>query len=84
MSTNILQQRARTLRLHGIIAHWNEIADAEWLPPLLQWEETELLRRSLERRLKSAQLGRFKTVDQFDWVWLLSVDGDRTPCFTST
>jgi DNA replication protein DnaC len=69
MSTNILQQRARTLRLHGIIAHWNEIADAEWLPPLLQWEENELLRRSLERRLKSAQLGRFKAVDQFDWSW---------------
>lgn len=69
MSTNILQQRARALRLHGLLAHWNEIADAEWLPTLLQWEETELLRRSLERRIKSAQLGRFKAVDQFDWSW---------------
>jgi DNA replication protein DnaC len=69
MSTNILQQRAHTLRLHGLLAHWNEIADAEWLPTLLQWEENELLRRSLERRLKSAQLGRFKAVDQFDWSW---------------
>jgi DNA replication protein DnaC len=69
MSTDILQQRARALRLHGLLAHWNEIADAEWLPTLLQWEESELLRRSLERRVKSAQLGRFKAVDQFDWNW---------------
>jgi DNA replication protein DnaC len=69
MSTNILQQRAHALRLHGLLAHWNEIADAEWLPTLLQWEENELLRRSLERRIKSAQLGRFKAVDQFDWSW---------------
>jgi DNA replication protein DnaC len=69
MSADILQQRARTLRLHGLLAHWNEIADAEWLPTLLQWEENELLRRSLERRCKGAQLGRFKAVDQFDWNW---------------
>jgi DNA replication protein DnaC len=69
MSIDILRQRARALRLHGIIAHWSEIADAAWLPPLLQWEENELLKRSLERRMKSAQLGRFKAVDQFDWAW---------------
>ncbi len=69
MSTDILRQRACALRLHGVIAHWNEIADAAWLPTLLQWEENELLKRSLERRLKSAQLGRFKAVDQFDWEW---------------
>lgn len=69
MSTDILRQRACALRLHGVIAHWNEIADAAWLPTLLQWEENELLKRSLERRMKSAQLGRFKAVDQFDWEW---------------
>jgi DNA replication protein DnaC len=69
MSNDILQNRARALRLHGIIAHWNEISNAEWLPTMLQWEENELLRRSLERRIKSAQLGRFKAVDQFDWNW---------------
>lgn len=69
MNTDILRQRACALRLHGVIAHWNEIADAVWLPTLLQWEENELLKRSLERRMKSAQLGRFKAVDQFDWEW---------------
>jgi DNA replication protein DnaC len=69
MSVEILQQRARALRLHGLLAHWNEIVGAEWLPTLLQWEEDEHLRRSLERRRKSGQLGRFKAVDQFDWNW---------------
>lgn len=69
MSADLLQQRARALRLHGVLAHWNEIADAQWLPTLLQWEENELIRRSLERRVKSAQLGRFKALDQFDWGW---------------
>jgi len=74
MSTDILRQRACALRLHGVIAHWNEIADAVWLPTLLQWEENELLKRSLERRMKSAQLGRFKAVDQFDWEWPIRCD----------
>jgi DNA replication protein DnaC len=69
MSIDILQQRARALRLHGLLAHWNEITDAAWLPTLLQWEENELIRRSLERRVKGAQLGPFKTLDQFDWNW---------------
>jgi DNA replication protein DnaC len=69
MSADLLRQRAHALRLHGLLAHWNEIADAAWLPTLLQWEESELIRRSLERRVKGAQLGRFKGIDQFDWGW---------------
>jgi hypothetical protein len=39
------------------------------LPTLVQWEEEEQIRRSLERRLKGARLGRFKAIDQFDWNW---------------
>lgn len=69
MSTDLLQQRARALHLHGLLAHWNEIADAAWIPTLLQWEENEHIRRSLERRVKGAQLGQFRTLDQFDWSW---------------
>jgi DNA replication protein DnaC len=69
MTTDLLRQRAKALRLYGLLAHWNEIADTSWLPTLLQWEEEENIRRSLERRLKSARLGRFKAIDQFDWNW---------------
>ena len=68
-TSDLLRQRAQALRLHGLLAHWSEIADAPWLPPLLQWEEQEQLRRSLERRLKDAQLGRFKALDEFNWNW---------------
>jgi DNA replication protein DnaC len=69
MTTDLLRQRAKALRLHGLLAHWTEIDETSWLATLVQWEEEEQLRRSLERRLKGARLGRFKAVDQFDWTW---------------
>jgi len=68
-TSDLLRKRAQALRLHGLLAHWAEIADAPWLPALLQWEEQEQMRRSLERRMKGAQLGRFKALDEFDWNW---------------
>lgn len=69
MTTDLLRQRAKALRLHGLLAHWTDIGETSWLPTLVQWEEEEQIRRSLERRLKSARLGRFKAIDQFDWTW---------------
>ena len=36
MTTDLLRQRAKALRLYGLLAHWAEIADAPWLPTLLQ------------------------------------------------
>ena len=69
MTTDLLRQRAKALKLHGLLVHWNEIAESSWLPTLLQWEEEEQIRRSLERRLKGARLGRFKSIDEFDWNW---------------
>jgi DNA replication protein DnaC len=69
MPADLLRQRAQVLRLHGVLAHWLDVVDAPWLPSLLQWEEEEQIRRSLERRTKGAQLGRFKAVSDFDWKW---------------
>ena len=69
MTTDLLRQRAKALRLYGLLAHWAEIAETSWLPTLVQWEEEEHIRRSLVRRLKGARLGRFKAIDQFDWNW---------------
>src|SRR5665213_4598823 len=48
------------LNLHGLLAHWNEVAAEAWVTPLLGWEEQERARRGLERRLRSAHIGRFK------------------------
>ena len=69
MTTELARNRAQALRLHGVLAHWNEVASAKWLPDLLDWEEQERARRSLERRLATAHIGRFKPLVDFDWNW---------------
>lgn len=69
MTIDPLRQRAKALRLHGLLAHWTDIEETSWLSTLVQWEEEEHVRRSLERRLKEARLGQFKAIDQFDWTW---------------
>src|SRR5271165_4193523 len=71
-----LHARAKALRLHGLLAHWSE-AVAEpalakagaWVEQILDWEEQERARRSLERRLREAHIGRFKPLCDFDWKW---------------
>ena len=64
-----LQARAKALHLHGLLAHWPEAVAAGWVASLLAWEEQERARRSLERRLGRAHLGRFKPLCDFDWTW---------------
>ena len=55
-----LRARAKALKLYGLLAHWEEIAASDWIEPLIRWEEQERARRSLERRLGNAHLGRFR------------------------
>lgn len=69
-----LQQRALKLGLHGLVARWDEFDSAPWLATLLAVEETERQRRSLERRLQCARLGRFKPMSDFDWTWPQKLD----------
>jgi DNA replication protein DnaC len=64
-----LRDRARALHLHGLLSHWSEVATQPWLAPLIDWEERERARRSLERRLQEAHIGRFKPLCDFDWNW---------------
>ena len=64
-----LRARAEALHFHGLLAHWSEVATAAWVAPLLQWEEEQRSRRSLERRLRDAHIGLFKPVCDFDWKW---------------
>jgi DNA replication protein DnaC len=67
--TDPLLARAQALKLHGLLAHWDEVATSPWLPPLIQWEEQERTQRSLQRRLANAHLGRCKPLADFDWTW---------------
>lgn len=73
-----LKERAKALRLMGLLAHWDALqgdtARLGWTADLLQWEESERSRRSLERRLRSAHIGRFKPLADFDWDWPMHCD----------
>lgn len=64
-----LKVRAKALKLYGMLAHWDEIHEPDWIEPLIGWEEQERVRRGLERRMKSARLGRFKPLADFNWSW---------------
>ena len=44
------------------------------LEELVRQELHERERRSLERRLRAARLGRFKPLDEFDWNWPTKID----------
>ena len=66
-----LMSRAAALKLHGLVAHWDELPQDElpWIKQLIEWEEVERKRRGLERRLRAAHIGRFKPLADFDWNW---------------
>jgi len=69
MNLEQLRSRAAALRLNGVLAHWSEVATTDWVPKLVGWEEEESTRRSLERRLRDARIGRFKALADFGWKW---------------
>ena len=73
-----LREQAAALRLHGLIEHWAEVMaqpeQAHWVAQMLAWEAAERSRRSLERRLREAHIGRFKPLADFDWAWPKSID----------
>jgi DNA replication protein DnaC len=74
MTTDVLLQRAKSLKLIGLIAHWDEVCNNDWVTQLLQWEEDERSKSSLETRLKSSRVGRFKPLIDFDWNWPKKID----------
>jgi len=71
---DVLQERAKALHLHGLLAHWPEAIAAGWVPSLIDWEGEERARRSLERRLRVAHIGRFKPLCDFEWNWPAAID----------
>src|SRR5580700_8132224 len=73
-NSDALHARAKALHLHGLLAHWPEATAAGWPSSLIDWEEDERARRSLERRLQNARIGRFKPLCDFDWNWPTAID----------
>jgi DNA replication protein DnaC len=74
--TDAIKQRATALKLYGLLAHWDTIdkSMASWVMSLIEWEEAERNKRGLERRLRNARIGRFKSLSDFDWGWLKKLD----------
>lgn len=72
-----LVDRARRLGLWGLLAHWDEIREAPWVQPYIEWEEQVRQQRSLERRIRNARIGRFKPMTDFDWDWPEQIDRDQ-------
>lgn len=64
----------RRLGLFGLLARWEEVRHLEWLPSVIEYEQSERQRRSLQRRLHFARLGSFKPLCDFDWHWPKKID----------
>ena len=73
-----LREQAAELRLHGLLAHWEELMgqseSEQRVRQWLGWESVERAHRSLERRLREAHLGSFKPLADFDWSWPKACD----------
>lgn len=69
-----LKEKARRLGLHGIVANWEEVEGSSWLEKVVELEESERQRRSLESRIQNARIGRFKSMVDFDWSWPRKID----------
>ena len=69
-----LRDRVQRLGFFGLISSWNDFAQEPWLATLVQIEEKERKKRSLDRRLRHARIGAFKSITDFDWTWPKRVD----------
>jgi DNA replication protein DnaC len=66
--------RLHRLGLFGLVSRWPEVAEQPWIGQLLDIEEVERKRRSLDRRHRNAKIGVFKPMDRFDWSWPGKID----------
>ncbi len=78
-----LSETLKTLGLHHTAAHLDDLValatKRRWSPiQLLEHlgatEQQERTRRSLERRLARARIGRFTPMSDFDWAWPTRID----------
>ena len=78
-----LRERLRALGIHALAAEYDDILamaiKKRWslersLAYIVEREEQERARRSIERRTRMSKLGRFKPIADFDWKWPESID----------
>jgi DNA replication protein DnaC len=76
-ANDALCERARKLGLYGLAASWKDFAGQPWIEPLITSEEVERHRRSHDRRIRRARIGRFKPMADFDWSWPKKIDREQ-------
>jgi DNA replication protein DnaC len=72
-----LKERAKKLGLNALAANWKLYENEAWVPKLVEEEEQERDRRSLERRVREARIGHFKPMSEFDWAWPAELDREQ-------
>ena len=72
-----LRSRAQQLRLYGLLSDWETVCHEPWLEPLLEREEVQRQQRSLETRLATSKIGRFKPMADFDYAWPSKIDREQ-------
>src|SRR5262247_781940 len=78
-----LAQRLATLGLRATAGQLDDVvalatkrrwSPTQFLEHLVESEQQERTRRSLERRLLRSRLGRFTPMTEFDWAWPKRID----------
>ena len=77
MTATDARPRLRALGLHGLVSEWETLKDEPWLARVLEIEESERARRSLERRMRASRVGRFKPMADFDSDWPKRLDREQ-------
>lgn len=71
---NDLRELAKKLGFKAMVANWEEYANQPWVKKLLEEEDADKNRRSLERRMRESQVQEMKQVSEFDWSWPKVID----------
>ena len=69
-----VHQRLRALGLYGLAVQDDALLAQPWIEQVIDIEDRERKRRSLERRLTNARIGAFKPIADFDWDWPKRID----------
>ena len=72
-----LQEKAKKLGFRALASQWEEFADEPCIKKLLEREEADKCRRSLERREREAHIGEMKPAADFDWDWPKVLDREH-------
>lgn len=78
-----LKQQAAELKLYGLQSHWHTLTETQltWLAGWFEWEFTTRKQRGVEQRLRTAKIGKFKPLIDFDWQWPDKIDQQRIQAF---